>query len=62
MTSEEGPGRLPEGYVAREPMPDDAEAIADLMNAVTVAEVGVPWTTADDVRRSAAAILAAHQR
>jgi mycothiol synthase len=50
VISDTRPGPLPEGYVAREPTPGDADAIADVMNAVTLAEVGVPWTTADDVR------------
>jgi mycothiol synthase len=41
---------LPDGWTARGPTADDAEAIARLINAVTVAEIGIPYTTVDEVR------------
>lgn len=37
-------------WSVRDPVPEDAEAIARVMNEVTMAEVGVPWVTVDDVR------------
>lgn len=40
----------PEGYTVRPATVADAALIADLMNAVTVAEIGLPWTTAEEVR------------
>ena len=40
----------PVGTTVREPVPDDAEAIAGLVNAVTIAEIGIPYTTGNDVR------------
>jgi mycothiol synthase len=39
----------PEGYTIRPASADDAAQIAELMNAVTVAEIGPPWTTAEEV-------------
>jgi mycothiol synthase len=41
---------LPDGFSARPAQLDDCDAIAELVNEVNIAEVGVPWTTADDVR------------
>ncbi len=38
------------GYRTRDASLDDCEAIADLVNEVSIAEVGVPWTTADEIR------------
>jgi mycothiol synthase len=40
----------PDGWRAREPTLADAGALAELINAVTVAEIGVPYTTADEMR------------
>jgi mycothiol synthase len=40
----------PPGLTARAALVEDADAVANLVNEVNVAEVGVPWTTADDVR------------
>lgn len=40
----------PEGYTIRTATADDAKGIAELMNVVTVAEIGLPWTTAEEVR------------
>ncbi len=40
----------PEGYGLRAATAGDAPAIADLINAVTVAEVGVPWMSTEEVR------------
>lgn len=40
----------PAGYTIRPATADDAAQIAELMNAVTVAEIGLPWTTAEEVR------------
>jgi mycothiol synthase len=40
----------PDGFIARPALVNDAEGIADLVNEVNVSEVGVPWTTADEVR------------
>lgn len=40
----------PEGHTVRPASVEDAAQIAELMNAVTVAEIGLPWTTADEVR------------
>ncbi len=44
------PNDLPEGWTVREPVPEDAEAIARLTNEATIAETGVPFATAADVR------------
>jgi len=41
---------LPEGFAVRVATVDDSDALADLINDVNVAEVGVPWTTAEEVR------------
>jgi mycothiol synthase len=38
------------GYRTRDASLEDCEAIADLINEVNVAEVGIPWTTADEIR------------
>jgi len=40
----------PAGLTARPAQLEDCDAIADLVNEVNVAEVGVPWTTPDDIR------------
>lgn len=40
----------PEGYELRAAVGEDAPAIAELVNEVSVAEIGVPWTTAEEVR------------
>jgi mycothiol synthase len=40
----------PAGFNARPALVDDAEGIAELVNEVNVSEVGVPWTTADEIR------------
>jgi len=42
--------QAPDGFTARAASVDDAEAIADLVNEANIAEVGVPWTTPDDIR------------
>jgi mycothiol synthase len=39
----------PEGFELRAPSVDDAVALADLFNEVTIAEIGLPWTTADEM-------------
>lgn len=41
---------LPEGYLLRRPVPDDAEAIAQVMIAVDIDESGKPDTSVQDVR------------
>lgn len=41
---------LPEGYLLRRPTPEDAEAVAQVMIAVDVAETGQPDTSVQDVR------------
>lgn len=41
---------IPAGYELDEARVEDAAAIADLMNEVTLAEVGVPWTSVEEVR------------
>lgn len=38
------------GYRTRDASLEDCEAIADLINEVNIAEIGVPWTTADEIR------------
>jgi mycothiol synthase len=40
----------PAGYTVRAATPEDAGALAELFNAVTVAEVGVAWTDEADTR------------
>jgi mycothiol synthase len=40
----------PEGFAVRAPVVDDAEAIAELINEVSVAEAGIPWTTTEETR------------
>lgn len=40
----------PEGFTARPALVEDADGIAELVNEVNVSEVGVPWTTPDDIR------------
>jgi mycothiol synthase len=41
---------VPEGFELRAASVEDAPAIAELMNEVTLAEIGIPWTTAEEVR------------
>jgi mycothiol synthase len=41
---------VPAGYSLRTPTVDDAAAIVELCNAVTIGEVGIPWTDEEDVR------------
>jgi mycothiol synthase len=40
---------VPEGFSLRAATPDDAAAIAEVINTCTLAEVGVPWTTPERV-------------
>jgi mycothiol synthase len=40
----------PDGFTPRPALVEDAEGIAELVNEVNVSEVGVPWTTADEIR------------
>jgi mycothiol synthase len=42
--------QVPEGFELRAASVDDAPAIAEIINEVTLAEIGMPWTTAEDVR------------
>lgn len=45
------PRSLPDpSWMAREPTPDDAQAITTLINEVTLAETGVHWMTVEEVR------------
>lgn len=39
-----------EGFTMRTPTSDDAAEMADLINEVTVAEGGTPWTTTEEMR------------
>ena len=39
-----------EGFTVRAPTPDDAAAIAELINEVSTAEAGFPWTTTEETR------------
>ena len=41
---------IPDGFAVRAPTVDDAEAIAELINEVSVAEAGIPWTTTEETR------------
>jgi mycothiol synthase len=41
---------FPEGYTLRAATAEDAPAIADLVNEVCVAEIGVPWITVEQIR------------
>lgn len=41
---------VPEGFTVRAPTPDDAAAIAELINEVSTAEAGFPWTTTEETR------------
>jgi mycothiol synthase len=38
------------GYRTRDASLGDCEAIAGLINEVNIAEIGIPWTTADEIR------------
>ena len=40
----------PDGFTVRAPTPDDAAAIAEIINEVTTAEAGFPWTTTEETR------------
>lgn len=42
--------QVPEGLEARAAAPEDAPAIADVVNEVCLAEVGMPWTTVEQTR------------
>lgn len=42
--------QVPEGYGIRVAIGDDAPAIAELINEVCIAEIGVPWTTVEGTR------------
>jgi mycothiol synthase len=42
--------RLPDGFTSRPASLDDAEDIARLINDCTSAEIGLPWTSADEIR------------
>lgn len=41
---------VPEGFGLRSVSDQDAPTLADLMNECTVAEIGIPWTTAEETR------------
>jgi len=41
---------IPDGFAVRAPTVDDAEAIAELINEVSMAEAGIPWTTTEETR------------
>jgi mycothiol synthase len=41
---------LPAGYVARHPLPDDAEAIVEMVNASSLAYAGVPIVNVEQLR------------
>jgi mycothiol synthase len=41
---------IPDGFALRAPTVDDAEAIAELVNEVSMAEAGIPWTTTEETR------------
>ncbi len=41
---------VPAGYAKRTPSVDDAAAIAEVANACTVGEIGIPWTNEEDIR------------
>jgi len=41
---------VPAGFSTRLASPADADDLADLINQVNVAEVGFPWTSADEIR------------
>jgi mycothiol synthase len=45
----------PNGYTIRAARLDDARGLADLLNACTLVEAGVPWTNEDDMREDLAA-------
>jgi mycothiol synthase len=42
--------QVPEGYTLRDATAEDAAAIAELVNEVCLAEIGVPWTTVEQTR------------
>jgi mycothiol synthase len=41
---------IPDGFAVRAPTVDDAQAIAELINEVSVAEAGISWTTTEETR------------
>jgi mycothiol synthase len=41
---------VPAGFAFRDASLEDCDEVADLINAVNVAEVGIPWTTAEELR------------
>lgn len=41
---------LPEGFTVRALTPGDAAEVAELINEVTLAEAGIPWTTTEETR------------
>ena len=41
---------VPDGFSTHLASPEDADDLADLINQVNVAEVGFPWTSADEIR------------
>lgn len=48
MSASSTGGDLPPGLEVRAVTLEDVEAIADLVNEVSVAEIGIPWTTAEE--------------
>jgi mycothiol synthase len=41
---------LPKGFSVRSATVEDADVITDLINETTRAEIGIPWTTLEDIR------------
>jgi len=41
---------VPEGYELRDATAEDAPALAEIVNEVCLAEIGVPWTTVEETR------------
>jgi hypothetical protein len=39
---------VPNGYSLRNASLEDAPAIAELVNEVSVAEIGIPWTSVEE--------------
>ena len=42
--------QAPEGFETRAAIAEDASVVAEIINEVTLAEVGMPWTTAEEIR------------
>lgn len=42
--------QVPEGFEVRAATIDDAQAVAEIFNEVTLAEIGMPWITAEEIR------------